>query len=407
MTEPRVPETDVGEGESTQPIQARPEPASWYPVEAARPEPEAAPAPEPVGDPAPAEDRPVADEEPSEPDPRAEEEPTRVLAGDSEPTVVTAEPEPAPVADETEVAPEPEPSDSEPTAVVAEPTAVVAEPEPTAVVNEPEPTAVVREPEPTVVVEAPAEPAHPVTEAPGDAESTAVLHREVAAGPVPFAVGPTESIFRPPSPTTGSSPEPEPTRMEQLSDEEQKLAAERAARRDARAAALAAPAPQPQVAPEPVVVHKRTNDKFLGSLGLFLLRLVLAGIFAIRGLNLLTDIPAAQAMFAKTIIPEPGIMAIVTGAAALLIALSLVLGLLTRLAGLGIALIAGGALAFVYWGNWSPFVAGRPGFLGEFELLLAVVGVLLICIGGGGWSLDRSFRSGRERDKADRAATEG
>lgn len=191
--------------------------------------------------------------------------------------------------------------------------------------------------------------------------------------------------------------------MERLSDEEQKLAAERAARRDARSAALAATAPVALAAPEPVIVHKRTNDKFLGSMGLFLLRLVLAAIFAVRGLNLLTDIPAAQAMFAATIIPEPGIMAIVTGVAALLIALSLVLGLLTRLSGLGIALIAGGALAFVEWGNWSPFVAGRPGFLGDFELLMAAVGVLLLCIGGGGWSLDRSFRAGRERDLAERS----
>ena len=64
---------------------------------------------------------------------------------------------------------------------------------------------------------------------------------------------------------------------------------------------------------------------------------MLAAILAVRGLNLLTDIPAAQASFAKTIIPDPGIMAIVTGVAALLIALSLVLGLLTRVAGLGIA----------------------------------------------------------------------
>lgn len=445
MTEPRVPETDQAEGESTQPIQTRPEPASWYPVDGARPEAEAGAEPRPVEDPDPAGDRPVTDEPLPEPAAPTAEEPTRVQAGDSEPTVVAAEAEPAVVGDEPErtaaghqpeatgEAAEPGRSGSEPTVVAAEPertsaghqpeaageaaaqpgrsdsepTVVVAEPERTVVVDQPEATAVVPEPEPTAVVETPANSARPVAEAPSDAESTAVLPREVPAGPVPFAVGPTESIFRAPSPATGSSPDPEPTRMEQLSDEERKLAAERAARRDARAAALAAPAPQPQAAPEPVIIHKRTNDKFLGSLGLFLLRLVLAGIFAIRGLNLLTDIPAAQAMFARTIIPEPGIMAIVTGAAALLIALSLVLGLLTRLAGLGIALIAGGALAFVYWGNWSPFIAGRPGFLGEYELLLAVVGVLLICIGGGGWSLDRSFRSGREKDKADRAATEG
>jgi uncharacterized membrane protein YphA (DoxX/SURF4 family) len=193
--------------------------------------------------------------------------------------------------------------------------------------------------------------------------------------------------------------------MEQVTDEEQKLAAERAARREARSVALAATAPVPLAAPEPVIIHKRTNDKFWGSVGLFLLRLVLAAILAVRGLNILTDIPAAQAQFAQTVIPYPSIMAIVTGVAALLIALSLILGLLTRVAGLGIALIGGGALAFVQWGNWSPFIAGRPGFLGDYELLLTAVGILLLCIGAGGWSLDRSVRAGRERNKAERAST--
>jgi len=226
-----------------------------------------------------------------------------------------------------------------------------------------------------------------------------------AAEPTPSFTPPTEAIFRPPSP---SSPGYEPTTMEPLSLEEQKLAAERAARRDARAAALAAPAPEPVAAPAPVVIHKRTNDKFWGSLSIFLLRIVLAGIFAIRGLGILTDIPAAEAEFAKTVLldypPGPQVTAIVTGVGSLLIALSLLLGLLTRVAGLGIALIAGGALALVYWGPWSLFMPGQAGFLGEYELLLAAVGILLLCIGGGGWSLDRSFRAGRERDKRERAA---
>ena len=158
------------------------------------------------------------------------------------------------------------------------------------------------------------------------------------------------------------------------------------------------------VAPTPVIIHKRTNDKFFGALGLFLLRLVVAGIFAIRGLNILTDIPAAQALFATTIIPEPQIMAIATGVGSLLIALSLLLGLLTRLAGVGIIAIAAGALAFVMWGTWNVFVPGQAGFLGELELLLATVGVVFLLLGAGGWSLDRSFRASRERAKAERAA---
>lgn len=343
----------------------------------------------------------------------AANEPTAVIepeasgvVADEPAEVVTDEPTDEVVSEPAEAEPtdevEPESTEGvadEPTEVVAnEPTEVVATPEPTAVVPASEPTVVVPTSEPTAVV--PTSEPTVVVPAPGLTDSAT---QRLPLGEEPQAGVPSDGIFRPASPTSGSSPEP--TRFEPLSEEEQKLAAERAARREARTAALAAPAPVPLVAPAPVVVHKRTNDKFWGSLGLFLLRIVLAAIFAVRGLNILTDIPAAQAQFAKTIIPQPEIMAIVTGVAAELIALSLLLGLLTRVAGLGIALIAGGALAFVYWSPaWSPFVPGQSGFLGEYELLLAAVGVLLLLVGGGGWSLDRSFRAGRERDKQERAS---
>lgn len=91
-----------------------------------------------------------------------------------------------------------------------------------------------------------------------------------------------------------------------------------------------------------MIVHRRNTDRFLGSLGLFLLRLVTAAIMLVRGLEIVTNIPAAQASFAQTRIPEPGIMAIVTGVSALLIAVALVFGLFVRVAGLGITLIAAG-----------------------------------------------------------------
>ena len=352
MTEPRETETALNEGEATRPIPQQPtEAASWYPVGTQRPE-------------------------------------------DAETAVVPDALEPA-----VEAVDEPQPVDAAEPVVVEAP--VVEEP---AVADEPaaEETVAVEEPaaEETVVVEPPAEETVALASEPGTVEPTAVVPQETASYPLPAPPG--DSIFRQPSPTSG--PDFEPTRVEQVTDEEQKLAAERAARREARSVALAATAPVALVAPEPVIVHKRTNDKFWGSVGLFLLRLVLAAILAVRGLNILTDIPAAQAQFAQTVIPYPSIMAIVTGVAALLIALSLILGLLTRAAGLGIALIGGGALAFVQWGSWSPFIAGRPGFLGDYELLLTAVGILLLCIGAGGWSLDRSVRAGRESNKAERTS---
>lgn len=358
MTEPRETETAQDEGEATRPIpQQSTDAATWYPVDSRRTEDEdtavGQDAPEPVAEAEPLEDAAAVDEEPA-----AVEEAAAV----EEPAEETVAEEPA--------AQEP---------VVEEPAA-----------------------QETVVEEPAAEETVALESAPEEQEPTAVVPQQTVSYPLPAPPVPTDSIFRQPSPSSG--PEFEPTRVEQVTDEEQKLAAERAARREARTVALAATAPVPLAAPEPVIVHKRTNDKFWGSVGLFLLRLVLAAILAVRGLNILTDIPAAQAQFAQTVIPYPSIMAIVTGVAALLIALSLILGLLTRLAGLGIALIGGGALAFVEWGNWSPFIAGRPGFLGDYELLLAAVGILLLCIGAGGWSLDRSVRAGRARNKAERAS---
>jgi uncharacterized membrane protein YphA (DoxX/SURF4 family) len=405
VTEPREPEATPDDGETTRPIERKaPEASAWYLVESARPEAAQPAAEPPVPEAIVAE---AAGEPPAVEPPVAEE----IVAEEAVAEVPVAE-EPVaeepvaeePVAEEpVAAAPVEEPAGDEPLEEVpaVEVPAVVApavvEPVAEAVTVEGHPAE-----EPTVATDVAAEETVALEPRPLAAGATSVLAVGELAELLPSASAPTEAIFRQPSPN--SSPESEPTRAEQLSEEEQKLAAERAARRDARAAALAASAPVALVAPEPVTVHHRTNDKFWGSVGLFLLRLVLAAIFAVRGLNLLTDIPAAQAMFAKTIIPEPGIMAIVTGVAALLIALSLVLGLLTRAAGLGIALIGGGALVFFFWGNWSPFVPGRAGFLGDFELLLAAVGILLLCIGAGGWSLDRSIRAGRERDKAERSA---
>jgi uncharacterized membrane protein YphA (DoxX/SURF4 family) len=428
VTEQR--ESDVPDGEPTRPEDLdalKPDTGSWYPVAYPPAEQDAEP-----GAPA-ADERTVAEPSVDEPAPAPVEEPpaappveqwgtpaAEAVQPVPEEPIAPAEPAPAVPAEDAASADEsaaPAPVDDPAPAAAEGPTAFSWVPE--------EPTVAVpaeRPEEATVAVpiERPEEATAPVpgvrawepAPAQADAEPTAVVaapaeesrtERLVIEGePVPPAVVPADAIFRPASPASGQSPEP--TRLEPVSEEEQRLAAERAARREARTVALAAPAPAPLMAPAPVVIHKRTNDKFFGSLGLFVLRIVVAGIMAIRGLNILTDIPTAQRQFAQTVIPEPGIMAIVTGVASELIALALLLGLLTRFAGLGIALIAGGALAFVYWGNWSPFVTGQPGFTGEFQLLLATVGLLLLLIGGGGWSLDRAFRAGRERDKRERAA---
>jgi uncharacterized membrane protein YphA (DoxX/SURF4 family) len=228
--------------------------------------------------------------------------------------------------------------------------------------------------------------------------------QQAAAPEALGALAPDQSIFR--------VPEAAPP---VLSEEQQKLADERAARREARVSALtsttSALAPAAIAAPTAAetveaIIKKSPTDKFFGSLGLFLLRLMLAFIFGYRGVTMLTvNLEMSQTQLQSTILPSPEIWLYVISVSSMLIALSLVLGFLTRVAGLGIAAISVGALVFVQWGaGWNPFATGQAGFLGEFELLLAVVGIMFLTVGAGGWSIDRSIRASRERSKAERAA---
>ncbi|MFT3876737.1 MAG: DoxX family protein [Propioniciclava sp.] len=205
-----------------------------------------------------------------------------------------------------------------------------------------------------------------------------------------------------------------------VSAEHERLVAERQARREARMAALSPASEDPslvyqqhsseagapaaaatQVAAEPVKVIQRSTDQFAGSLGLFLLRLVVAAIMGYHGVQKLLDIPGTATMLATTVLPAPDIMAIVIGSAEVLAAIALLFGALTRVAGLGVALVTGGALGFVLWGPWSIFPAGQPGFLGELELLLAAAGLVFFFVGAGGWSVDRGFAARRAADRAD------
>ncbi|MDR1431303.1 MAG: DoxX family protein [Propionibacteriaceae bacterium] len=212
---------------------------------------------------------------------------------------------------------------------------------------------------------------------------------------LPAPDAPMDDIFR-------DSPAP-PT---PLSTEEARLQAERSARKEARLQALAAsPAPATAVIAEPASAPapaKRTTDKFLPSLGLFLLRIVVAGILGIRAVQWLGSTEKSTAMLENTVITTEwrGLAVIVAGVAMLLIAFALIVGLLTRVAGFGLAALTGCALALVEWGPYSVFQAQNwPGFLGELELLLATVGIAILLVGAGGWSLDYSFRSRRTKAK--------
>ncbi|MVA76950.1 DoxX family membrane protein [Auraticoccus sp. F435] len=177
-------------------------------------------------------------------------------------------------------------------------------------------------------------------------------------------------------------------------------ASARAAARAERERALGVrnhPAPvEEEVDPGPT---KHNTDRFLGSLGLFLLRLVTAAVMGVHGAQKLLDIDGTTQFFTSTALPYPEVFALVTAIGEVLIALALLLGLLVRVAGLGVLAISVGALVLVHWYR-NPFVAGQSGFQGELELVLAGVGLLLACVGGGWWGIDAALRRGRARRRA-------
>ncbi|PID50940.1 MAG: hypothetical protein CR980_01010 [Propionibacteriales bacterium] len=161
--------------------------------------------------------------------------------------------------------------------------------------------------------------------------------------------------------------------------------------------AVAAPVEAPKL-------PKRTTDKFFGSLGLFLLRLIAAFSLGIHGMQRLADMDATSQLFSNTVLPAPVAFAWGVAIAEVVIAALLVFGLATRLAGFLMALVAIGTLAFIQWGPWSIFIDGQTGFIGELDLLLAGIGLVLLCLGGGSWSIDGAIRRSRFKKKTQAAA---
>lgn len=146
-----------------------------------------------------------------------------------------------------------------------------------------------------------------------------------------------------------------------------------------------------------VVVPPRRHivDRFDNAVGLFLLRLTVAAVMAVHGLQTVQDRGATEQQLRALRIPSPDRMALILGPLEIDIAVALVLGIAVRVAGLGTAVIAISALVLVRWTSTDAiFVAHRAGFAGETELLLVGIGLLLL--GGGGWGLDHKVRNRRK-----------
>ena len=145
---------------------------------------------------------------------------------------------------------------------------------------------------------------------------------------------------------------------------------------------------------------KSVNDKFIGSLGLFLLRVITAMIVGVRGLQIVLDNPGTADKLAEVGVPSAQAVAWGVGVGLLAVAVLLVFGFITRFAGFLVATVAILVLVFFRWGEFNIFMEGVGGFAGDLELLLAGVGVLLMLLGSGGWAIDAGVRHRRAQRKA-------
>ena len=178
--------------------------------------------------------------------------------------------------------------------------------------------------------------------------------------------------------------------------------AEEARVRDQERAARAKALGTVEVSEDDVTVpppERHINDRFIGSVGLALIRLVLAAVLGVRGIQVLWNIPATTTWLEDRSIPYAAPIAWALGALLVIITLLLILGFGVRLAGLLTAALAISMLVFVQWGYANPFVAGQAGFTGDWDVMVAGVGLALFCLGSGGWAVDAAMRFNRAKRK--------
>lgn len=150
-------------------------------------------------------------------------------------------------------------------------------------------------------------------------------------------------------------------------------------------------------------VRPRPGVGRFASFGLFILRLVTGGILGVLAYQILGNIDRTSAFIGQTLIPEPRLVSWILGFTLAVMALFLIIGLAVRVVGLLLAVIAGCALAFVRWGQFSPFVDGLEGFIGDKDLLMAAVGIALFTLGGGRAGIDGAFSAARYNSRISKA----
>ncbi len=344
--------------------------------------------PEPVVEEAPA---PIADEAR---EPAADQEaPEQVsdVAEDSDPADLVSSDEPVFFEDSTPAAPQ----DGEAAAEAAEVSVPDESEEPDTVAQEAgDPEAESFEPEEEQTRVRPLVVPDPVIAGAG-----------VAAGAALTGVGPVDGpgiagLYRTDGDETQVIEAPGRLTLEEEAAEEARLAEQLRAEKEARDQRLGLVATSPANAVRDSVPAPRRGVGAFGSVGLLMLRLVVAALLGIVAYQVLTQIDASAAYLAQqTLIPEPRLVAWIVGFALAGMAIFLIMGLAVRVVGLLMAVIGIAGLALLRWGAFSPFVAGQTGFVGDRDLLLVVIGILFFCIGGGKAGIDGALSAARAESR--------
>ncbi|MCL2483533.1 MAG: DoxX family membrane protein [Propionibacteriaceae bacterium] len=171
--------------------------------------------------------------------------------------------------------------------------------------------------------------------------------------------------------------------------------------RAARARALGEVDPGADVVTAPRLFGPPSVYKAWPSFTLFVLRVVVAAILSITATQQMLNFTQTKNGWAGSILPEPTLLTWLQICVEFLIALMLLLGLASRVAGALLVVVYVGVLTFLIWGASNPFASGVIGFNGEYELLMVVIGLVLIGVGGGGAAIDGAVHRARlERKNA-------
>jgi len=171
--------------------------------------------------------------------------------------------------------------------------------------------------------------------------------------------------------------------------------------RAARARALGEVDPGADVVTAPALFTPPSTYKAWPSFVLFVFRLIIATVLSIRATQELLNFSQTKELWTHSILGSPTVFATIQIVLEYVIALMVLIGLASRVAGILMMVLYIGVLTFVVWGAVNPFQSGVIGFRGEYEVLMVAIGLLFAGIGGGRAAVDGAVHHARlERKNA-------